>query len=94
MVYLWYLVRFRSFNLLVSIIYLHNYVTISRRIANRTQRDPFTLIKVAYNAPDTTLVFSGRGFHVTYHIYAGIVTLTGVPPQGLVGGGVHFPVLG
>ena len=63
-------------------------------LLTETQRDPFTLIKVAFNAPDTTLVFSGRRFHVTYHIYAGIVTLTGVPPQGLVGGGVHFPVLG
>ena len=51
-------------------------------LLTKTQRDPFTLIKVAYNAPDTKLVFSGRGSHVTYHIYAGIVTLTGVA-QGL-----------
>ena len=63
-------------------------------LLTKTQRDPFTLIKVAYNAPDTKLVLSGRGFDVTYHIYAGIVTLTGVPPQTLVGGGVHLPVLG
>ena len=37
-------------------------------LLTKTQRDPFTLIKVAYNAPDTKLVFSGRGSHVTYHI--------------------------
>lgn len=50
-------------------------------LLTKTQRDPFTLIRVTYNAPDTKLVFSGRGSYVTYHIYAGIVTLTGVPPQ-------------
>ena len=43
-----------------------------------TQRDPFALIKVAYNVSDTKLVFSGRRSHVSYHIYAGIVTLMGV----------------
>ena len=50
-------------------------------LLTKTQRDPFTLIRVAYNAPDTKLAFSGRGSYVTYHIYAGIVTLTGVSPQ-------------
>ena len=47
-------------------------------LLTKTQRDPFTLIKVAYNALDTKLVSSGRGSHFTYHMYAGIVTLTGV----------------
>ena len=34
-------------------------------LLTKTQRDPFTLI-VAYNAPDTKLVSSGRGSYVTY----------------------------
>ena len=37
-------------------------------LLTKTQRDPFTLIRVAYNAPDTKLVSSGRGSYVTMYL--------------------------